>query len=433
MKTTTLIVAGLTPDKYKGQNIAQINADTMKKIGVNSGEIIAIVGKRKTVVTTIPASNVKEGTIHVDETALGNVGLTIGQEATIQINPPLEIATKIVIAPIDMRLNVDDEFTNFVKKRRFVDHPFCEGQEISVIMLNHHIPFDVARTFPREVPVQATEETKLIIFGNPLPKHAPETIFNIKYLLRWDWLHNLMTRIHATKTVFSIPGYNIAEEEEQKIIEIAKGIAENELSNIDVNLTFKSDDTTLGTLPWLEVDVMGNIASIYPDIQLPPPIALSFPRESGKTIPVMRRCFKTGVEKCPKEINFSPKSVVVAMPFGGTSVDTYKFAIRPALEESGLKPWKADEQISNIDIMCKICHAIQECGFLLADISSWNPNVVFELGLAYGLGKNVILVKHEKSEVPVDLKGLEYVGYGTIDDLKRNLFLFLKGVNLENI
>ena len=53
--------------------------------------------------------------------------------------------------------------------------------------------------------------------------------------------------------------------------------------------------------------------------------------------------------------------------------------------------------------------------------------MVFELGLAYGLGRSVILIKHKRAEVPVDLKGLEYIEYGTIDELKRNLLLFLKG------
>lgn len=110
--------------------------------------------------------------------------------------------------------------------------------------------------------------------------------------------------------------------------------------------------------------------------------------------------------------------------------DTYIYAVRPALEESGYKSWKADENISNIDIMCKVCQAIQESGIVLANISGWNPNVVFELGLAYGLGKNAILIKNKKEDVPVDIRGLEFIEYTTIEDLKKGISLCLKAKSL---
>lgn len=338
-------------------------------------------------------------------------------------------ARKIILAPVDMRLNVDQEFVNFVKNR-LMERVFSEGDLITVKMLEHLIPFSVVRAIPREVSVRLISDTDLSILNEPfsLPKRKLETPTDARYLLRFDWLKNLAARIKTTKTVFVIPDHDISDENEQKAIEKAQEIAYGNLSNVRVEVRVESDGKTIGTFPWVEIDMHGRISAIYPDIP-PPPMRPAFAPHGahGRVVPPMKRCFKTGVSNCPKEITFSPKSIVVAIPFGDDFRDAYVYAIRPALEESGFKPWKADEQISNIDIMCKICQAIQESGYVLANITTWNPNVVFELGLAYGLARNVVLIKHKKAEVPVDLRGLEYIEYSTIDELKRNLLLFLKG------
>jgi nucleoside 2-deoxyribosyltransferase len=102
---------------------------------------------------------------------------------------------------------------------------------------------------------------------------------------------------------------------------------------------------------------------------------------------------------CPKEAKLSPRSVFVATPFSVDFQDSYKYAVRPALEEMGFNAWKADEHLGNIDIMCKMCQAIQECSYVVANISDWNANVLFEIGLAYGIGKKVIMVKNKTRSI----------------------------------
>ncbi len=50
-------------------------------------------------------------------------------------------------------------------------------------------------------------------------------------------------------------------------------------------------------------------------------------------------------------------------------------------------------------IICEgICKRIQEADFVVADISIANDNVFYELGLAYGIGQKIILVRHLDSE-----------------------------------
>ena len=134
-------------------------------------------------------------------------------------------------------------------------------------------------------------------------------------------------------------------------------------------------------------------------------------------------CFKIGAV-CSKEVVVNPNQVFIGMPFRKKFSDIYTRGIVPSLEKFKLEPWKADQEPSNIDIMCKICENLQESRYAIINITDWNPNVLFELGLAYGLGKTVVLIKDKESGVPVDLKGMEYMEYESSEDLSRNLEKF---------
>jgi nucleoside 2-deoxyribosyltransferase len=65
------------------------------------------------------------------------------------------------------------------------------------------------------------------------------------------------------------------------------------------------------------------------------------------------------------------------------------------------------------NIYCDICHQIQSANVVLFDVSTHNPNVVLELGLAIGTGKYVFILRSKHHKRPPsslsDLMGtLEY-------------------------
>jgi len=122
--------------------------------------------------------------------------------------------------------------------------------------------------------------------------------------------------------------------------------------------------------------------------------------------------------ECVYKDNLNEKMTFVGMPFSADSVDIYAFGIRPAIEEAGLKAWRADEIPSTGPLFCKICSAIRQSGLVVIDISGANPNVMFELGMATALEKRVILLKNHKYSVPSDLAGFEYVEYRNALELK---------------
>lgn len=131
---------------------------------------------------------------------------------------------------------------------------------------------------------------------------------------------------------------------------------------------------------------------------------------------IFMKCFKTGgVCTRSDKIKYNPNQIFIGCPFRKEYFNFINYVIKPVSSKLGYSTWIANESFKNIDIMCKVCGGIQSSAQAIIDITSWNSNVLFELGMLYGLGKNVLLIKHDDSDVPVDLKGIEYVEYDMND------------------
>lgn len=136
----------------------------------------------------------------------------------------------------------------------------------------------------------------------------------------------------------------------------------------------------------------------------------------------MRKCFKIGIEGCPLKPDYQNNNIFIAMPFSDDYKDSYNYGIVPVLNGLGYKHYKADNEITNKDIMCKICQQIQSCQMAIINISGLNPNVMLEQGLAYGLGKPVIIIKDKVTEAISDLGSIEYIEYSHAGDLQQKLY-----------
>lgn len=58
----------------------------------------------------------------------------------------------------------------------------------------------------------------------------------------------------------------------------------------------------------------------------------------------------------------------------------------------------------------------------IINIPGLNPNVMLEQGLAYGLGKPVIILKDKATKAISDLGSIEYIEYSHAADLQQKLF-----------
>lgn len=152
-----------------GRGIARIDQQTMQKLGITAGDVIEIIGKRTTAAIAWPAytEDQNQGIIRIDGFTRKNAGVAINEYVLIRPGKVRDAKT-VVLAPVDMRLNVDQDFTNFVKNR-LMERTFVEGDTTLVMMLGHHIPFTVTKTRPPGI-VRITYDTNLQILNEPVPE-----------------------------------------------------------------------------------------------------------------------------------------------------------------------------------------------------------------------------------------------------------------------
>jgi hypothetical protein len=101
----------------------------------------------------------------------------------------------------------------------------------------------------------------------------------------------------------------------------------------------------------------------------------------------------------------------VMMPFTRETESVYWNLIKPAVEEVGLTPLRADQISSPGSITQQIFAAIRESRVCVADVSAGNANVLYELGLAQAIGKPVLLIAQHDSRAPFDIANMRYIAY----------------------
>ncbi len=152
-----------------GHGKVRIDNETMHKLGITAGDFIEVHGKKTTVAISWPAYNEdqSEGIIRMDGLIRRNTGVALNEYVTVR-KGEVKDAQLIVFAPTDVRLNVDDEFISFVK-RRFTDMPFMEGDMALLSVFGSAVPLTVARTKPKGA-VRIVENCAVNVLSEPAPE-----------------------------------------------------------------------------------------------------------------------------------------------------------------------------------------------------------------------------------------------------------------------
>lgn len=140
----------------------------------------------------------------------------------------------------------------------------------------------------------------------------------------------------------------------------------------------------------------------------------------------------------PKRVNTSKipatRSIFVAYPYRLYAKNNADYrAVYIEIEKAyKVKFIFADNEITSRHILEKIRGYIQNTAFGIYDISSWNPNVTLELGLAFGVQKEAFIAvdpsKHKKlQDVPADLGGIDRFQYSSFAELRENLLKMISG------
>lgn len=106
--------------------------------------------------------------------------------------------------------------------------------------------------------------------------------------------------------------------------------------------------------------------------------------------------------------------IFMIMPFKAEFNGIYTDIIRPLVAEHSMTITRGDEFTSaNGVIIGEVWSALNNCKFVIADITGGNDNVFYELGIAHTLNKPAILITQAKTPegVPFDIRHLRYIKY----------------------
>jgi hypothetical protein len=115
-----------------------------------------------------------------------------------------------------------------------------------------------------------------------------------------------------------------------------------------------------------------------------------------------------------------PKLVFVIIAFRDDMEPVFE-GIKAAGESVGLSVKRVMDVIGDYRITDQIIQMINSARFIVADLTLERPNVYFELGYARGLGKNVITIAREGTNIHFDIKDWTYISYNDSRVLEQKL------------
>jgi transitional endoplasmic reticulum ATPase len=171
-----------------GRGKVRIDTEAMKTLGISVGDVVEIEGKRKTAAIAWPAYAEDQGMdiIRMDGLIRKNANVGLGEKVIVRKADP-KVATMVKLAPVSFTITVDPGFISFVK-RRLIDTPLVEGDQVVIPVLGQAIPFIVVSTKPSGI-VKVTEDTNLTILEKPteisrVPRITYEDIGGLKEAIR---------------------------------------------------------------------------------------------------------------------------------------------------------------------------------------------------------------------------------------------------------
>lgn len=120
-------------------------------------------------------------------------------------------------------------------------------------------------------------------------------------------------------------------------------------------------------------------------------------------------------KKSKKKVKDKEKTCFVMVPFKSPFDVYYTSIYKPAIKDSKLEPVRADDLFRPSAIVSDLWRMIQDAEVILAELTTKNANVFYELGLSHAVGKPVILVSETMDDVPFDLQQLRVLLYDKDD------------------
>jgi len=153
---------------------------------------------------------------------------------------------------------------------------------------------------------------------------------------------------------------------------------------------------------------------------VPAPIIGSGEKKDGQPVALPEEITIAEVEKIVTSVEVKPHAFIV-MPFGkkkggdGSLYDfnaIYKQLIKPALEDAGFEPFRADEETASGDILTDMFQELLLADLVLCDLSIDNANAFYELGIRHAFRKRGVMhIQAGRAYMPFDIFNVRTLPY----------------------
>ncbi len=153
-----------------GRGIVRIDTRTREILGVATGDIVEIIGKRITaaIVWRAYAEDEGLGIIRMDGILRQNARVSLGDKVKVR-KARVKDAKRVILAPLQ-HVKFSPGFGEFIK-RRLLGRPVIAGDKLVVGVLGTTLPFTVAQTIPRGI-VRIEDFTEVIVRDEPMKGKA---------------------------------------------------------------------------------------------------------------------------------------------------------------------------------------------------------------------------------------------------------------------
>ena len=132
----------------------------------------------------------------------------------------------------------------------------------------------------------------------------------------------------------------------------------------------------------------------------------------------------------------SKRKAFVLMPFDPDFTGIFD-QIAGALSEVDFETTRADSRPDQSAILTKVIGGIRDADLIVADLTTLNPNVFYELGVAHARGAAALMLTQNIEDVPADLRSYNVFAYSThferMPELRQHLKTVATGLRDDSL
>ncbi|MEM0001779.1 MAG: CDC48 family AAA ATPase, partial [Desulfurococcaceae archaeon] len=188
-----------------GRKIARVDRETMKKLGIEVGDFVEVIGpKGREVLKIWPAypEDEGQGLIRVDGTVRKTIGVSPGDYVTIR---PIKVepATRIIVAPAENmpRINADPEYFAQIIKKYLQGNPVKRGDVIDIPFYGMLLRFVITSVQPSAI-VYVTDDTNIEVRLQPI---RPGVVGEGVPLVTWEDIGDLEEVKQRIREIVELP------------------------------------------------------------------------------------------------------------------------------------------------------------------------------------------------------------------------------------